>query len=81
MCLLSWYIKNNKENSVIAKGVKEAQSNAALNFCIAVREPGSGVWEVGNHGTGGAPQVLRRHGQTEAEAAVLHPSERVGVGG
>lgn len=44
-----------------------------FTFCIAVREPGSGVWEVGDHWTGRAPQVLRCDRQTEAEAAVLHP--------
>lgn len=59
--------------------VESAQNSKGLGdlflylFCISVWEPGSGVREVGDHGTGGAPQILRCNGQTEAEAAVLYP--------
>lgn len=75
-------LKNKKKQTTISfQGVTVEQNNIALNFCLTVWEPGSGVWEVGNHGAGGTPQVLRRDGQAEAEAAVFYPPKRVGVGG
>lgn len=57
-----------------------ASKTKHVRVCLAVREPGGGVWEVGDHGTSGAMQVLRRYGQTEAETRTLHAPERMGVG-
>lgn len=34
MCLLSWYIKKKKKNSIKAEGVKAAQNNIPLNFSL-----------------------------------------------
>lgn len=47
---------------------------------FAVWEPGSGVWEVGNHRPGRSPQVLRRDGKGETQTGALSATTRMGLG-
>lgn len=47
---------------------------------VLVREPGSGFWEVGDHGSSWPAQVFRCDGKGETEAGTFHAAPELGVG-